>query len=524
MFDLIIKNGLVVDGSGDPGELKDIGIIADRIEKIGDLSGEVAHNTIDAKDMVVAPGFIDIHSHADATLPVLPTADSKVYQGVTTEVVGNCGFSTAPFSEELMNNFPLGGEGILWNWKTFEDYFEVLSKSGISVNVVPLVGHATVRLAVMGMVDREPTDEEMREMKNQVEMAMQSGAAGFTTGLIYPPSVYGSTDEIVELAKVAAKYGGIYTSHIRGEGDTVLEAVDEAIEIGRQAGLPVEISHLKASNRPNWEKMTLILNKIEQAREEGLDITADMYPYPASNTTLTALIPSWAHVGGRDAMLSRLRGAEREKIRQELHAEAERSKPDFWDRVIVSECVKAKHFEGKSVAAVSEEMHKAPEDALMDLLLEVDGEASMIQFMMSEENIALGLKQPFVMIGSDGEGRSTQGVLSGGKPHPRNYGTFARVLRKYVREDQVLTLEEGIHKMTGMPARKMNLQARGLLKEQYFADVVVFDASKINDASTFQDPHQYAQGIKFLFVNGETVIQNGVHTELKPGRILRHKR
>jgi N-acyl-D-amino-acid deacylase len=525
MLDFLIKNATVIDGTGGARFTADIAIQGDRITAVEPLPGAEAAEVILAEGLVAAPGFIDMHSHADFTLPVSPTANSKVHQGVTFELVGNCGISPAPIDDRsrpfAIANTVLGGPGLDWEWDTFDSYLDRLRSSGTSVNIGALVGHGAIRLHVMGEGDEAPTNSQLERMKNEVRLAMQAGAFGLSTGLIYPPNLYSSTDEIVALAECASREGGIYTSHIRGEGDTVLEAVDEAIKVGKRANLPVEISHLKAEYRPNWPKMSINLDKIENACREGLDVSADMYPYTALNTSLSALLPSWAHVGGKTAMLQHLHDQpDRAKIQLELAQAAIHDQPGYWERTFISFCPKQPAFEGRNLQDLAASLELSPEDAVMEILTEVESGVEMIQFMMSDENVELGLRSPHVMIGSDGEGRSAEGPLSAGKPHPRNYGTFPRVLGRYARERKLFSLEEAVYKMTGLPAGKLRLHQRGLLKAGHFADLVIFDPNTVIDRATFIQPHQYPEGIAFVFVNGKVVIREGKHTQARPGKVV----
>lgn len=526
MLDVLIRSGNVIDGTGTVQNKTDIGIQGERIVEIGNLTDTQAAQTIDATNLVVCPGFIDMHSHADFTLPGLPTADSKIHQGITFELVGNCGSSTAPLNDEMrqeaIENTLLGGDaGLTWEWDTFTSYLDTLRRIGTSVNVGALVGHGTVRTLAMGMVDSEPTPGQMEIMQTEVKLAMEAGAFGISTGLIYPPNVYAKTAEIISLARIAANYGGIYTSHIRGEGDTVLDAIDEAIRVGREANIPVQISHLKAEYRPNWPKMKENLARIEKARSEGLDVNADMYPYTACNTGLTSLLPDWAHVGGRNELMKRLiADGDRARMRSEMSSIATRDAPGYWERTFISFCAQKPEYEGHHIQEIADGMGKLPEDTVMDILLAVSGAAEMIQFLMCEENVEMGLKYAQVMIGTDGEGRAAEGLLSSGKPHPRNFGTFPRVLGYYTREKKILPLEETIRKMTSLPAAKLHLKDRGTLKKGNYADITIFDPLNVVDKSTFTHPQQYPEGIIHVMVNGKSVINNGVHTRVKPGKII----
>jgi N-acyl-D-amino-acid deacylase len=524
MFDLLIKNGTLIDGTGSPRRQADVAVRGDRIAAVDPLPDSAAAQTIDAAGMIVAPGFIDMHSHADYTLLISPTANSKVAQGVTFELVGNCGASPAPIDdssrEEAKTNSLLGGDGLDWEWDTFENFQNRLREIGTSVNVGMLVGHSAIRSLVIGEGDQQPDADQLQRMKAEVAKAMQAGAFGLSTGLIYPPSVYAGTDEIVALAECAAREGGIYASHIRGEADTVLEAVDEAIEIGRRANIPVEISHLKTQNPRNWPKMSIVLEKIERARAEGLNVSADMYPYTACSTSLSALVKPWAHVDGKNALLGRLKGPERERIYTELASLDVQNGPGYWERTVVCFCPGFPENDGKSIAEIAAGRKSAPEQAVIELLLETGGMAEMIQFLMTDDNVALGLRAPWVMIGSDGEGRSTEGLLALGKPHPRNYGTFPRVLGHFSRDLGLFPLEEAIRKMTGLPGEKLGLKDRGLVRPGYYADLVVFHPDQVTDRATFAQPHQYPAGIPFVIVNGKVVISEGTHTLARPGKVV----
>ncbi len=524
MVDILIQGGVVIDGSGTPGKRADVAIIGDRVEAVESLAGANADVTIDARGKVVSPGFIDMHSHGDFVLPFLPTADSKVHQGITLEVVGNCGSSLAPLSAQMIAEMNEQARtekrDSLVSWDSFEGYLNTLRYQGVSVNVAALVGHGTIREKVMAMSDAAPTPEQLTLMKAEVTKAMQAGAIGMSTGLIYTPNVYAKTDEIIALNECVSEAGGLYTSHIRGEGATLLEAIDEAIEVGRRSETAVEISHLKASGIRNWDKMPKAIEAIDRARKEGLDVTADMYTYPASNTGLTSLIPAWVHVGGRNEFLRRLKDP---AVRAKIHADQSDhvgANGVSWDGIFISSCPARPDYEGRHLQDIASERRQDPLDAVMDILYETGLHADIIMFTMKEENVAMGLQAPFVMVGTDAGGAATEGPFASGKPHPRAYGTFPRFLGKYCREQKLFTLEEAIRKITSMPATKLHLNQRGLLRPGYFADVVVFDPQTVIDKATFTDPHQYPAGIDYVVVNGKVVISGGQHTGARPGQIV----
>lgn len=525
MLDVLIQNGLVVDGSGVPGHTAAVAVEGDRIAEVGRLATQQAETVIDASGCVVAPGFVDMHSHSDFTLPVNPTADSQAYQGITTVVVGMCGGSPVPLLEETREQMiarrATGAYSLPWEkWSTFQSYLEYLTDLGTSVNVVPLVGQGTVRAGVMGFVADRPTAKQMERMQAEAIKAMESGAVGLSTGLIYPPGSYASTEELISLTRPVGQRGGFYFSHIRGESHMLLDALTEAIRIGRETGAAVEIAHLKAAQRSNWDKAPLALELIDRARAEGLDVTADMYPYLAGSTGLVSMLPDWAHEGGKEAILERLRD---EAVRREM-AEAMRSSSQYrgvkWDEVLISRCPSRPDYEGRYVHELGAEAGISSHTWVFDALLEAELDASMIVFMMTEDNLKLQLRHPAVMIGTDGYGLATEGPLSKGVPHPRNYGTFPRVLGRYVREQRVIPLEEAIWKMTGLPAQKLRLPDRGLVKKGYKADLVVFDPDTVSDRATFERPHQYPVGVHHVVVNGKLVIHRGAHTGARPGSVL----
>jgi len=528
--DLVIKNGIIVDGTGNPWFRNDIAIKDGKIVKIGKVKekGEVE---IDATGLVVSPGFIDMHNHSDMTILPYPNAESYIMQGVTTAIVGNCGLSMAPINPDkvdllkrylgtfLTKDFEYG-----WDWKTLGEFCKKVEKQGTTINLAPLVGHGTVRIAVKGFDSSEPSKDELEEMKALIAQAMEEGAFGMSTGLIYPPGSYATTEEIIELAKVVGEYGGIYTTHMRNEGKYLIEAVEEAIRIGKEAGVPVEISHHKASGKPNWGKVCATLRLMERARKIGVEVNCDVYPYTAGSTTITALLPTWALEGGVEKMLERLKDKEtREKIKTEIEEDKMKGenflKAAGWCGVLISQCSIEK-YEGKTLEEILKEKGQFdnPYDGFFDWLLEINGDAAMVVFLMDEEDVKTVLSHPLSMVISDSW---VTAPTAGGKPHPRTYGTFPRVLGKYVREEKLLSLEEAIRKMTSLPAAKLRLQGRGLIKEGFWADFVIFDSNKIKDKATYQNPHQYPEGIKYVIVNGQIAVENGKLTGKRPGKVIK---
>jgi N-acyl-D-amino-acid deacylase len=530
MFDIIIQGAQVIDGSGADGFQADVGVQGERISAIGDLSGAEAPVIVDGAGKVLSPGFIDMHSHSDWTLPVGPRAESKIRQGVTTEVVGMCGSSPAPLTEAQRDEIKAQAAGyrkeMSLSWLSFGEYLDFLSHAGLGVNVVPLAGHGTIRVAAMGHADAQPTPEQLERMKEILAQAMDEGAWGFSTGLIYAPGFFSETPELVELARVASARDGYYYSHIRGEGETLLDAVAEAIAIGEQADIPVQTAHFKASGRSNWGLSQRAIEVLVDARARGVDITSDMYPYVASSTGLSSLVPDWAHDGGRPALLARLANAEQRAAVRQGVVEGSYGKegPEQWAGILISSCPSCVEREGKTVAELADEMGIEPVDAILAMLEDADGNVGMVAFRMSEENVHTQLREPTMMIGSDGYALATEGPLSEGKPHPRSYGTFPRVLSRYVRERGVLTLPDAVHRMTGLTATKLGLDRRGLVKEGYYADLALFDPATIRDAATFSDPHQYAEGVEMVIVNGVIAIAGGAHGGASAGRVPERSR
>jgi len=527
VLDIVLSGGLLVDGTGAPARRADLGISGDSIAAIGDLSRETAGRTLSMAGLTVAPGFIDMHSHSDWRLWSNRRAESKIRQGVTTEVVGNCGFSPAPVSDEFrdeMKAFALyRPAGMDFSWRSMGEYLRRYGDGGIALNVAQLVGHGTVRLAAMGFARRAPTARELASMERLVDESMADGACGLATGLIYAPGSYAATEEIVALARRAGAAGGFYASHIRGEGPTLLDAVGEAIRIGREGGLPVQVSHIKAAGRPNWGRVAEALALIDEARGEDLDVTADVYPYTASSTTLRTLLPDWALEGGIERMLERLGDPSmRARIREDLMGtSAILTRGLGWEDIMIAYSPSRPDAQGRRLSEIAAASGADPLDAALDLIAAERGGGYMILFQLDEADLRRALAHPQVMIGSDGSALAADGELAAGKPHPRSYGTFPRVLGRYVREQSTLVLEEAVRKMTAMPARRLGLADRGVLAVGARADVVALDPGRVQDLATYEDPHRYAQGIDWVLVNGRVVIERGQHTGALPGRVLR---
>lgn len=534
--DIIINNGRIIDGTGNPWYYGDLAIFQGKIQAIGNLGEVEAKRSVDATGSVVAPGFIDAHSHSDTTTLVYRQMESTLMQGITTVMSGQCGGSLAPINPDMREYYEkrfatwLPPEvDLKITWSTFDEYLKEEEMEGLGANVAHLVGHSTVRAAAMGMHDREPTLAELDTMKMLVTEAMEAGAYGLSTGLIYPPGIYAKTEEIIELAKVAAGYGGIYDSHIRGEAKTLLTAVEEAIAIGERAGVSVQISHHKASGTKNWGKSVETLRMIEAARERGIDVTVDQYPYRAGATALSILLPPWAHDGGADKLLERLQDKElREKMRKDI----EKGLPDWenlavsdgWENVFVTYVMtKAnKIVEGKNLLEIMELRGDADIfTTLFDLLLEEEASPAMVSFGMHEEDIQRIMQHPLQMVSTDAGSGTITGPFSQGKPHPRRYGTYPRILGKYVREEHVLRLEEAIRKMTSFPAQKGGLYDRGVLRSGMTADITIFDPQTIIDKATYEDPHQFPDGIQHVIVNGHIAVEKGKYTGELAGKTLR---
>jgi len=525
-FDLVLKNGTILDGTGGPEWRADLGVIGDTISAIGSIDSARGSRILDASGLHVSPGFIDIHSHSDSSIFAYPTADSRSRQGITTEVTGQCGFSVAPLEgiDADIRRTNLEEEtGAPVEWTNVASYFDTLEETGISVNQAFMLGHGSMRQNIAGLANRHLSDDEMARLLRYIEEGMDEGAFGLTTGLEYTPGAFTPTEEIVALARVVARRGGFYGSHIRNEESGLLSAIHEAIEIGREARLPVEISHLKAAGRPNWSKQRAALNLIESARRDGVDVMADAYPYTAYSTSLTIFVPPWALAGGWDGLGARLdNAADRSRIRDEV-VESVMGDPGEFSLIVISSTKTEanRHFVGKNVTEIGEFWGLAPVDAALRLLVEEEGTVSMIGHGMSPENVEMVLSHPLVMVGSDGASIAPTGKAAETRPHPRLYGCCARILSHYCRERGIFDLPTAIRKMTGTPADQAGIHDRGRVAKGKKADLVVFNAATIKDEATFDDPHQYASGISYVVVNGQIVVDHGEHTGARPGRVLR---
>jgi N-acyl-D-amino-acid deacylase len=529
-LDLVIINGHIIDGTGSPWYSGDIGIREGRISAIGNLTQAPRKRTINAQGKVVAPGFIDMLGQSELTILVDPRLPSKIYQGITTEITGEGG-SAAPLNDSIVQNDKpaFAHYKITPDWRTFREYFARLEKQGMGINLASYVGATQVRRMVLGDADVQPTAAQLDQMKALVRAAMRDGAVGVSTSLEYAPAPYAKTDEIIALAAEAAPFGGIYATHMRSEGDSVMESIAETVRIGREAHIPVEIWHLKVAGKNNWGKMPEVVAKINAARAAGADITADTYAYPAWSNSFSAFIPPWAHDGGDAKLIERLKDpVMRARIRKDMLTPS-RDWDNEWDEIpgpgAVIICAvqnpKLLPMQGKTLAEVARLWNKDPIDALFDFLIEDNAFTEIAAFGMSEPDVLLALQQPWVSVDNDSSGTSPDGLLGQEHPHPRAYGTFPRVLRKYVREDKQLALEDAIRKFSALPAQRMRLTDRGVLKSGMWADVVVFDPNTIRDLATFDKPNQLSEGMEYVLVNGVLVIDGGKMTGALPGKVLR---
>ncbi len=529
-YDIVIRNGHIIDGTGSPWYSGDIGIRDGKIAAIGNLSGVPAGRIIDAQGMVVAPGFIDMLGQSELTILVNPRLPSKIYQGITTEFTGEGG-SAAPLNDAIVKADRLAYEHfkLTPEWRTFAQYFARLEKQGMGINLGSFVGATQVRRMVLGDDNRAPGPDELKRMSGLVDDAMKQGAVGVSTSLQYAPAPYATTDELIALATAASKYGGVYATHMRSEGDAITAAIDEAVRIGREAKIPVEIWHLKAAGRSNWGRMPGIVAQIEKARASGVDISANTYAYPAWFNSFSAFIPPWAHDGGDAKLIERLKDpAMRARIRKDMETPST-AWDNEWQEVAGPEAilVSVVHnpellpLQGRTIAEIAKLWGKDPIDTIFDLLIQDNAFTYVAVFGMSEPDVALALMQPWVSVDNDSQGTAPDGVLGSEHPHPRAYGTFPRILRKYVREEKKLRLEEAIRKFSALPAQRMRLADRGVLKAGMWADVVVFDPQAITDRATFEKPNQLSEGMTWVLVNGVPVIDGGKMTGALPGKVLR---
>jgi dihydroorotase/N-acyl-D-amino-acid deacylase len=528
-FDVVIANGHIIDGSGSPWYGGDVGIRAGRIAAIGNLSSAPRQRTIDAHGMIVAPGFIDMLGQSELTVLVDPRLPSKIFQGITTEITGE-GNSVAPINEAILKEEQPQFQhyGITPDWRTFQQYFARVQKQGLGINMGHYVGATTVREMVIGFADRVPTSDELKRMQALVAQAMKQGALGLSTALQYPPAPYAHVEELIALAQTAAQYGGIYATHMRSEGDAEMTALDETFRIGAEAHIPVEIFHLKASGQRNWGKAPLVIRSIEDARARGVDVAADTYAYTAWQNSFSAFIPPWASDGGTAALLARLKDpVSRARIHHDMITPSTE-----WDNewlaikgpedILITSVVNKDliKYQGRRVSEIAQEWHEDPIDAICDFLIKDQGATNVAVFGMDEADVRLILQQPWVAVDNDAPGASLEGILGSEHPHPRAYGTFPRILHKYVRDEHALTLSDAIRKFSALPAQREHLADRGVLKLGMWADVVVFDPNEIREASSYEDPNHLSIGMEYVLVNGVPVVDIGKMTGALPGRVL----
>ena len=528
MFDILLHNARILDGTGNPWFYGNIGIRDQRISHIGNFQGEASQN-LDVGGLVVCPGFIDIHSHADLEILACPQAQNMIQQGVTTEVTGNCGQSPAPVHpetlEQLQQYLGHSSQDLDWDWHSLEEFWGKARNQGLLTNIAPLVGQGTVRNAVMGFAQRKPAAKELEEMKRLVSLAMEDGAFGLSSGLIYPPGLFTEAEEMIELARVVQQFDGIYASHVRSETGNILQAYEEAIRVGRASGVKVQISHHKACGRDNWGKVAQTLKLIEEARRSGLDVSCDQYPYTAACTHLSAFLPPWSHEGGVPALLKRLQSPfDRNRIKQWIQDRDDWEngiKQVGWDRIVISQvaCAEDQSLLGRNLQEIVQEKQSDPFEWLFDFLLRNQADVRIFSFGVCEEDLIRVMQHPSTMVGTDAGAVPEQPVA---KPHPRNYGVYPKILGEYVRQKQILPLEEAIRKMTSFPAQKLGLHDRGLLRAGNWADLVIFDPNTIIDGAGYHGEAWKPQGILAVIVNGTIVVHHGEFTGKTPGKILRH--
>ena len=529
-FDVLIRNGHLMDGTGSPWYSGDIGIRDGKIAALGRLHDATGRTVIDARNLLVTPGFIDLLGQSEMTILVEPHLPSKIFQGITTEITGE-GNSAAPLNERMIESDRPGLEHLKINpdWRTLAQYFARLERQGMGINLATYVGATSVRRFVIGDDNRAPTPQELAQMKQLVAQGMRDGAFGLSTSLQYAPAPYASTEELIALASEAGRYGGIYSTHMRSEQNAIMDALDETIRIGREAHVPVEIWHLKTAGKTNWGRMKEVVAKIENARASGVDVTADTYAYTAWFNSFSAFVPPWAHDGGDTKLVERMKDpATRARIRKDMTTASTE-----WDNewlaipgpesilICVVQNPALRPLQGKTLAQAAAARHQDPIDALLDILIEDKAYTSVAVFGMEESDVALALAQPWVAIDNDSQGTAPTGILGQEHPHPRAYGTFPRILRKYVREEHRLTLQDAIRKFTSLPAQRLGLTDRGVLKQGLWADIAIFDPEQIRDVATFENPNQLSVGIQYLLVNGVPVIAGGKATNALPGKVLR---
>lgn len=527
----LIKNATIVDGSGKPAYEADLLIKDDKIEKIGQIGDTDVERTIDAKGLVVAPGFIDTHSHSDLDVLLHPHVMPKVMQGITTEFLGQDGVSMAPLPKKYISDWRkniAGLDGVSdeidWNYETTDNYLKMIENVGPGINECYLVPHGNIRMEAMGLDNRQPNDEEIEKMKEITRREMEAGAFGLSTGLIYIPCAYSESKEIIEMCKVVAEYDGVFVIHQRSEADTIVDSMNEVIEIGRKSGVRVHWSHFKVAGKKNWDKIDTVLKQLEQARDEGIIVSFDQYPYVAGSTMMGAILPPWVHDGGTNKVIERLKDPEmRKKMRHDMEngIHGWDNFVDFagFENIFVTSVITEKNKDavGLSITELAELRNLDPYTAAFDLLMEEENAVGMVDFYGKEEHVKLFMARPEM-------NACTDGLLAPGKPHPRLYGSFPRILGKYVREEKVMSLEEAVKKLTSKAAEAMNLKDRGLLKEGYYADITIFNPDTIVDKGTFIDPIQFPEGIEYVIVNGKVAVEHGKHTDILNGKVIRNKR